>query len=483
MISSRDSIAPLLESDAFVESGSQILALARRFLFEERPIFRPIPAEVHARVRDAALPRHPISPAQLFDELRLIQEYATFGSNHPRWYGGVGGGVNEWGVLAALFAAALNPNCLGGEQAATDVELATVRWLADLVGFPSAEPAGGLLVSGASQATLTALVAARQRLARRLGRDVRLQGAEALPPLVIYASDQTHPAVTQQANVIGVGPPRLIRSSRSTGVIDLDNLQRAIDHDRAHGMLPLCVIGNAGTTNTGSIDPLHALADLCESEQIWMHIDGAYGAFGFVDARIRHLYAGIDRADSLALDPHKWLAAPYECGCLLVKSRQSLLDAFGQPTPPYLRQIERDSPHFSDWGLQLSRGPRALILWVLLRMLGREGVCDLVTRTRNLAALLARELASLPTIRVLAPVTLTTVCFRAEPPEIAGSEEQIRAYNHRLLQHIQHSQQAWPTATDLHGHYALRACVLHPRTRTADIQQFLDVVKDALKEE
>lgn len=473
MLTVRNSADPLLSGEAFLEVGAQVLALAQHFLYQQRPLYRPMPAAAIAGVRDAVLPATPLSTARLFEELHLLQDYATFGSNHPRWYGGVGGGVNEWGVLASIFAAALNPNCLGGDQSSTYAELAVVRWLAELAGFPHQ---AGLLVSGASQATLTALAAARQVVARGCGVDVRVQGLAGLPPLVVYASEQTHPSLGQQTNVLGLGALRLIPSDPHTFQIQLDALRQAIACDRQNGLLPCCVIGNAGTTSTGSIDPLEALADLCVDEQLWLHIDGAYGAFGILDERIKARYAGLERADSLAVDPHKWLAVPYESGCLLVRSRQALQDAFGRATPAYLQPME-EHLHFSEWGLQLSRGPRALVLWVVLRMLGKEGVRALVTRSRDLAALLAEEIAAIPGMRVLAPVELSTVCFRIEPPELAGQEEQIRACNQRLLQVVQQSQQAYPTATVLHGRYALRACVLHPRTGVADIEHLLTLLR------
>lgn len=473
MIRVRKTGDPLLDGESFLDVGVQFLAMAKRFLYERRPLYRPIPAEVITYVRDLPLPTYPLSAARLCEELQLLQDYATFGSNHPCWYGGVGGGVNEWGVLATLFAAALNPNCLGGDQSSTYAELAVVRWLAELTGFPQQ---AGLLVSGASQATLTALAAARQMLALQHGVDLRIQGLANLPPLIVYASDQTHASLAQQTNVLGLGALHLIRSDPWTCQINIDELRRAIAWDRQSGRLPCCVIGNAGTTSTGSIDPLAALADLCAAERLWLHVDGAYGAFGILDERIKARYAGIERADSLAVDAHKWLAAPYESGCLLVRSAQALQDTFGRPAPAYVQPLE-EHPHFSECGLQLSRGPRALVLWVILRTLGREGVCALVTRARDLAALLAHEIAALPGMRVLAPVELSTVCFRAEPPELAGREEQIRACNQRLLQRVQQSQQAFLLPTMLRGQYALRACVLHPRTTRADIERLLALLR------
>jgi glutamate/tyrosine decarboxylase-like PLP-dependent enzyme len=461
---------PFLDATAFTEIGQKVLAQARAFLYTERAIYTPMPPEVIASLRDAVLPAQGLSPTALLSELATVQTYPTFGTNHRRSYGWIGGGVNEWGVLASLIGAAFNPNSLGGDQAITYMELAVVRWLASLVGFPL-EQGAGLLLSGGSQATLTALAAARQRMGRRLGRDLRVDGLAGLPKLVVYASDQSHSSVQQQANVLGLGEVHTI-ASNGRYQMEIDALRLAIQQDRRRGLLPLCAVGTCGTTSTGAIDPLDALADLCAGEDLWLHIDGAYGAFGWLDPRLRSRYQGIARADSLGVDAHKWLAAPYESGCLLVRSQQSLRDTFARPTPPYLHQVEDDHPHFSDLGLQLSRAPRALMLWVILRSLGREGIRDLVTNHRDLALELAQGIEGMAGMTVLAPVELTTVCFRYAPDALP--EAQIQQCNQELLATMQHSNLAFPTATTLHKQvFALRACVLHPRTTRADIHLFL----------
>jgi aromatic-L-amino-acid decarboxylase len=472
-----DESSMLLSAEAFTNLGHQVLALAQEFLYDtQRPIYRPLPDSTITRFRDAMLPAQGTSASSLLGELVEICEHATFGTNHRRSYGWVGGGVNEWTVLASLLATAINPNCLGGDQAITYLELATVRWLAELVGFPLAHGTG-LLMSGGSQATLTALAAARQATARRLGRDVRVDGLQGLPKLAVYCSDQTHASVQQQANVLGLGELRFIGSDERFQ-IRVDALEDAIEWDRKQGLVPCCVVANAGTTNTGALDPLEQLADVCQAQEIWLHIDGAYGALGVLDERIRHRYRGIERADSVSLDSHKWLAAPYESGCLLVRDRRMLVDAFARPTPAYLLQVEAH-PHFSELGFQLSRAPRALILWVLLRSLGRDGVRGLVRHHRDLALYFAAEVARLPHMHVLAPV-LTTVCFRYEPPRLAGDEDQLRACNQAILADIQQSNLAFPAATQLGGRFALRACILHPRTSLADIQLFVQVLRAAV---
>ncbi len=466
-----------LDVERFKHLGQQVVEHARAFLYDERPIYQPMTRAQRERWQHTPLPEHGLDPTRLLTEFQEMSQHATFGINHRRSFAYVGGGVNAWGVLASLLAAALNPNCIGGDQAATYMEVATIRWLADLSGFALPPHGGGLLTSGSSQATLLALAAARQRLALRLGRDIRIQGLHGFTPLAIYASDQTHASVQQQANVLGLGKVCVI-ASNERGQIRLDALQEAIERDERLGVLPCCVVANLGTTSTGAIDPLNALADLCEAHQLWLHIDGAYGGFGWADERLRERYQGIERAHSLSLDSHKWLGVPYESGCLLVREQQALKEAFARPTPAYLTQVEDEHPHFSDLGMQTSRAPRALVLWAVLRSLGRAGVRRLVMRHRDLAVQLAAGIMRLPGMRILAPVDLSTVCFRYEPAWAQGDEQQIRACNHQLLREIQ--PEAFLSTTEICGHLALRACVLHPQTDWEDMRLVLDALSTAV---
>jgi aromatic-L-amino-acid decarboxylase len=463
-----------LDEAQFEEVGHQFLRMARAFLYSDtRPIYQPLSPERKAFWQQAPLPARGLDTESLLHEMQEVQHNATFGINHRRSYAYVGGGVNEWGVLVSLLAVALNPNCLGGDQAATYMELATIRWLAELSGFALAPHGGGLLTTGSSQATLLALAAARQRLARHLGRDLRVHGLYGLPPLAIYVSDQTHASVQQQANVLGLGRVCVIASDEG-GRIRLDLLQEAIERDERLGIFPCCVVGTVGTTNTGTIDPLHALADVCERHHLWLHLDGAYGGLGRVDERIRERYQGIERAHSLCLDGHKWLGVPYESGCLLVREQQTLSDTFARPTPAYLKHVE-EHPHFGDLGVQVSRAPRALVLWAVLRSLGHAGVRSLVMRHRDLAALLAAGIARVPGMRLLAPVELSTVCFRYEPVWAQGDEEQLQACNQHLLYDL--ASIGFLSTTEFHGQWALRACVLHPRTTLSDIHQLLEALR------
>ncbi|HVU68399.1 MAG TPA: aminotransferase class I/II-fold pyridoxal phosphate-dependent enzyme [Ktedonobacteraceae bacterium] len=466
-----------LDAEHFKRVGQHVLEQARTFLYDERPIYQPLSREERERWQQAPLPAQGLDPAHLLSELQEVSQHATFGINHRRSYAYVGGGVNEWGVLASLLAAALNPNCIGGDQAITYMELATIRWLAELSGFALPPHGGGVLTTGSSQATLLALAAARQRLARRLGRDMRVHGLQGLSPLAIYVSDQTHASVHQQANVLGLGRVCVIASD-DEGRMRLDVLQETMERDERLGILPCCVVATVGTTNTGAIDPLEALAEVCERHHLGLHVDGAYGGLGWVDERLRERYRGIERAHSLSLDGHKWLGVPYESGCLLVREQQALKEAFARPTPSYLKQVEDEHPHFSDLSAQVSRAPRALVLWAVLRSLGYAGVRSLVMRHRDLATLLAAGLVHLPGMRLLAPVELSTVCFRYEPAWAQGDEEHIRTCNQHLLRDLEST--AFLSTTELHGQWALRACVLHPRTDWDDIRLFLDALPPAL---
>src|SRR6266700_1503280 len=302
------------EQEEFRHLGYALIDLVARHLYQVRlrSPYRPIPAEARQALELLPLPENGVRAREIvaFFEER-IQPYPTFGIGHPRGFGWIAGGPDPMAVLGSLLAAALNPNCIGGDQAATYVELAVLRWLKELVGFPT-EGSAGLLLSGGTQATLICLMAARHAAATAAGWNPRTEGMQRYPtPLVVYASEQTHHCVAGAVEVLGLGQHHL-RTIASTDdfQLDLAALQAAVRSDREDGLQPFCVVANAGTTNTGAIDPLAASADFCKQEGLWLHVDGSYGAFGRLDPRIASRYGGMERADSLTLDPHKWLSVP-----------------------------------------------------------------------------------------------------------------------------------------------------------------------------
>ena len=300
------------------------------------------------------------------------------GNGHPRFFGWVNSPPAPIGVLGDFLAAAMNPSAAGGDHAAIYLERCCVRWLMELVGFPTSGSMG-LLLSGTSVATVTCLAAARQAAALKDGWDVREQGLQGQrTPLVLYTSEEGHSCIRKAVELLGLGSANL----RSIAVndrfeMDLAALKEAVAADRAAGRRPFCVAATAGTVNTGAIDPLDEIADFCAAEDLWLHVDGAYGAVGVLDPELAPRFAGLARADSLAMDAHKWLSVPVECGCALVRDEKLLRDTFSV-VPPYLRTEAGKGfgglPWFSEYGPQQTRGFRALKLWMVLQHAGRDGL-------------------------------------------------------------------------------------------------------------
>ena len=476
--------APALDPAEFRRLGYLAVDLAAAHLatIRDRPVFSPMmPAERQALL-DQPLPDQGISPTALLDYVR-DQVYAhPMGNGHPRFFGWVNSPPAPVGVLADLLAAALNPSCAGGDHAAIYLERCTVRWLMDLAGFPT-EGSMGLLVSGGSMASLTCLAAARHQAIEATGGNVRDQGLPAGgdPPLVLYLSAEGHSAMRKAAEMLGLGAAG-IHTVPVDGAarLDVGALRAAIAADRAAGRQPFCVAASAGTVNTGAVDPLEALADLCREEGLWLHVDGAYGAVGRLDPLVAPLYRGIERADSLALDPHKWLSVPVECGCALVRDGALLRRTFSL-VPPYLRTEEGKGfgglPWFSEYGFQQSRGFRALKLWMTLQHMGRAGVAALVQRHNALARHLAALVEAAPNLQLMAPVTLSIVCFRYVPACAPRDAEELDRLNTALMHAVQAGGESFITSTSIGGRVALRACVLHYATTADDIAALVALVR------
>jgi aromatic-L-amino-acid decarboxylase len=471
------------EQEEFRHLGYALIDLVVRHLYQVRlrSPYRPIPVETRQTLELLPLPVNGVRAQEIvaFFEER-IQPYPTFGIGHPRGFGWIAGGPDPMAVLGSLLAAALNPNCIGGDQSATYVELAVLRWLKELVGFPT-EGSAGLLLSGGSQATLVCLMAARHAAAVAAGWNPRTEGLQRYPTsLVLYASEQTHHCVAGAVEVLGLGQHHLCSlASTDDFQLDLAALHAAIRRDREYGLQPFCVVANAGTTNTGAIDPLDAIADFCEREGLWLHVDGSYGAFGRLDPRIASRYIGLERADSLALDPHKWLSVPYECGCALVRNQEQLVATFAVPPPDYLRETLGEV-RFTDYSMQLSRGFGALKLWMALMSAGRAGLVALVSRHNALARRLADLIDDAPDLERMAPVELSTVCFRAIPARLSSDDVALDALNKAVMREVQLEGEAFLSGTTLRGRFVLRACVLHAMTTEEDIVALVEAVRRAV---
>jgi glutamate/tyrosine decarboxylase-like PLP-dependent enzyme len=477
--------APALDPAEFRRLGHELVDLLADHLagLSKGPVFVPMDPGERQALLEAPLPGDGVSPAVILDRLRRQVLPHPMGNGHPRFFGWVNSPPAPLGVLAELAAAAINPSCAGGDHAAIYLERAAVRWLMELVGYPI-DRSMGLLVSGGSVASLTGLAAARHHAAAADGWNVRAEGLQNVrPPLVLYISEDGHSALRKAAELLGLGAgaTRVVRVDDRLRM-DVEALRAAVSADRSAGRRPFCVAASAGTASTGAIDPLDAIADLCAEEGLWLHIDGAYGAVAAVHPDRARRLAGLARADSLALDPHKWLAVPVECGCVLVRDGAVLRDAFSL-VPPYLRTEEGRGfgglPWFSEYGIQQTRGFRALKLWMTLQHMGRAGVERLIARHVELAAGLARIIEASPDLELLAPVELSIVCFRHAPPHLRGDDRRLDELNRTIVERVQAGGEAFLSQTTVRGRFALRACILHPETTEADLQALLAAIRVA----
>jgi aromatic-L-amino-acid decarboxylase len=440
----------------------------------EGPAWRPVPQSVKDALREP-LPREgePLEATLArFDE--LIRPYPT-GNRHPRFFGWVHGAGNAAGVLAELLAAGMNANLGGREHAAVYVERDVLAWFSELFGFPAT--ASGIMTSGTSMGNLLAVVAARDAALGASAQEDGVAGA----PLTAYAASSVHDSVAKALRIagLGAGSLRLIETGEDGG-IDVAALRARIRADRAVGSRPFLVIGTAGSVDTGAFDDLGALADLCAELGLWLHVDGAFGALAIASPAHAHLVAGIERADSLAFDAHKWLHVPYAAGCVLFRDERAHRAAFAS-APAYLGRAEHGAaagaPWFADYGLELSREFRALKVWFTLRHYGINRLGASIARTCDLAAELEQRVRGSANLELLAPVSLNVVVFRAVRPGL--EEAALDRLNEIVAIAVQASGAAVPSTTRIGGKRALRVCIVNHRTRSEDLDVLLGSVRTA----
>jgi aromatic-L-amino-acid decarboxylase len=409
------------------------------------------------------VPEHGSNPLDVLARVQRDVLAHTAHLTHTRFFGFVPSPGNYVSVLADTLSSAFNPFCGSWLVSAgpSELELVVIDWLRALCGMP--EGAGGLFVSGGSVATLVALGAARE--ARLAGN---VSGA------VLYCSDQTHTATAKAARILGLAADQ-VRTVPSDEHFRLPVavVRAAIARDRAAGLRPFCLVATAGTTNVGSVDPLDELADLCADESIWLHVDGAYGAPAVLTEEGAALLHGMHRADSLAIDPHKWLFQPFEIGCVLVRDAGLLPAAFAVH-PEYLRDADRhaEEVNFRDYGIQLTRGFRALKLWMSLQVFGLEAFREAVAWGLHLARVAEEAVRALEDWEVVTPAQLGIVTFRCAPP--TKTEAEIDALNESIARAALVDGFALLTTTVVRGRTVLRLCTINPRTTEQDIQLTID---------
>jgi aromatic-L-amino-acid/L-tryptophan decarboxylase len=406
------------------------------------------------------LPLEPSPPGEIVERLREQLFENMLHVDHPRFFAFVPSPSNFVSVMADTLAAGLNAfagTYLAGSGAA-QVELVTIDWLRQICGLP--ETAGGLFVSGGSMANLTGLVVARHV---KLGDD--LKGA------VAYLSDQSHSSVARAFRVLGIPDDRIRRIGVDSGFrLQMAELRSKVANDRSAGLRPFCVVGNAGTTNTGAVDPLRELSTFCNEEGLWLHVDGAYGAPAILVEEQRPLLEGMELADSVSLDPHKWLFQPFEAGCLLVRDRSQLLATF-QVMPEYLRDTHgvSEEVNFGNYGVQLTRSFRALKLWLSLKTFGLHTFRDAVARGIELAEIAERELRKSGEWEIVTRPSLAVVTFRYVDRQLpTGTIDRLHG---RLVEAMLADGYAFATSTVLDGRPVLRFCTINPRTTDEEIKE------------
>lgn len=438
----------------------------------ERPAWQPLPAEVRAGLRQD-LPREPQGLEAVYEEFKHLVLPYTNGNIHPRFWGWVQGAGDPHAMLAALLGAAMNPMSAGFQQSAPLVEAQVIGWLVELMGFPGG--ASGVFCSSGTMANLLGLTVARHA---RAGFDVREQGLSGQTPLTMYCSTEAHGWARRTAELLGVGNRHLRRIPVDGRFrMDLNELRAELRADRGAGYQPFCVIGTAGTVNTGAIDPLEDLAALCQDEGLWFHVDGAFGALARWSPRLAPLVKGMERADSLAFDLHKWGSLPFCCGCALVRHADLHRETFALERPymaPAERGVLAGGVPFADLGIDLTRGFESLKAWLCFKTHGMNAYVEGIEENVRQARRLGRMVEETPVLELMAPVALNVVCFRYAPEGASNLDE----LNQELLLRLQESGRAVISSTRIGGRFALRVANVNHRSTDEDMDELLRAVTE-----
>ena len=459
---------PLLFSPEQHAQAAALLAdFSARYLagVAERPVFPPIDRPALAALKHQPMPRDGQSLQSLFDEFEDVVVPNSTHTAHPRFLPYVQPSPNALSPYADQLAAVVNQNCNLWQlsPAANAVEQAVLRWFAELFGLP--ETTGGVITSGGSMANLVALTAARDHALGAEARSMGLQGRG--KALVLYTSDEVHSSIDKAVSMLGLGTRHLRHVATDDAFrMRLDLLAQAVAADRSAGLQPFCVVASAGTVTTGANDPIAELSAFCKAQGLWLHVDGAYGALTALSPRFRGPMSAIGLADSVSLDPHKFLFCAFEAGCVLVRNRQHLRHAF-HAQPSYLTMSEDpDFIDFANQGPQLSRAFKALKVWWSLKHYGAETYGRVIERMHDLALTLGQRIEAHPAFELLAPVVFNCVCFRRKGLDDAG--------NQKVLKQLVDRGDAFLGPASVKGRTGLRACFMNLRTEAADVDFIID---------
>ncbi len=437
----------------------------------ERKIWQEMPDDV-LKTFDTELPQQPNDAEKVYQELQQNVLPYPMGNVHPRFWAWYMGNGTISGVMGDFWASIINPNLGGGNHAGHKVEEQVVNWIKEIVEFP--KTSSGLLVSGGSMANYAALSVARNVKA---GYDIRAEGLKE-NNLVFYASTEIHSCNTKAVELLGLGTKGLKKIAINNDyTINIEALKNQIEEDKANGLQPICVIGTSGTVNTGAVDNLNAIADICEQENLWFHVDGAIGAIAMLSDSLKPQLKGIERADSVALDLHKWLHMPFEAGCVVIKDNDEHKKTFSL-IPEYLakntRGLASGENWFSEYGLQLSRRFRALKIWMSLKEHGSKRFGRMISRNVNQAFYLGDLVNEYQDLELLAPIGMDIVCFRYNPR--GKSLEELNAINKEIKLQLEEQAIALPGYTTLNGAYCIRCAISSHRVTNADFDVLVENV-------
>jgi glutamate/tyrosine decarboxylase-like PLP-dependent enzyme len=459
--------------------GGEVLGLWTELIerLPSLPVTRDFRPEAVADAVALPVPEDPMGTSELVAHLREL----TFGQSlflgHPAFFGYICGAGTVPGAAAEMLAAGLN-SCVGGYRlgpGATEIELHLTRWLAARFGLP--EGAGGMIMTGGAMANFVGLKCARDD---RLGPDVRELGVRASGPVALYASEEAHVVIRRAADMLGLGAGA-VRAVPVDGGLRMrpDALEAAIERDRAAGVRPLAVSATAGTTTTGAIDPLGEIAAICARHDIWLHVDAAYGGAAILADDLRGLLDGVEHADSLAVDPHKWLYTSQSAGCVLLRDFGALSRSFhADASYIWLDDAARHGVDLAMHGPQFSRGFAALKVWVSLLAHGRAAYGRRISHDAALARYLGELVSEHPDFELMAPPQLSICCFRYRPAGWSGSEEELDSVNERLMTAIHADGRVYCSNAVIGGRFGLRACIVNFRTEAEDVERLLAVAAE-----
>jgi glutamate/tyrosine decarboxylase-like PLP-dependent enzyme len=468
----RSGLTPLeMSAEEFKKAGHELVDQIAEFLntFDKRPVTKgKLPSEVRQLIGDGSLPikGNPNVQALLNQSAQLLFENSLF-NGHPMFFGYITSSPTPIGILSDMLASAVNPNVGAGilSPVATEIESQTIRWMAEFIGYPS--DCGGVMVSGGNMANFLGFLAARRAKANWIIREEGINNKQ----MLIYASEENHTWIHKAADLFGHG----LKSIRwikplENREMDVAALEKKITEDIQAGHYPFCVVGNAGTVSLGVVDPLDKIAGICKKHNLWFHVDGAYGAPAAGLTNASSSLKALSMADSVAIDPHKWFYSPIEAGCTLVRNKQYLIDAFSfNPAYYNFKGEGTENPiNFYEFGMQNTRGFKALKVWMAFKQIGREGFQHLIQQDIDLAKMLYDEVTATSTLEAyMQSLSITT--FRYVPSDINRNDPEQQAYlndlNQKVLNRLQREGEAFVSNALINGKFLLRACIVNFRTR------------------